>query len=250
MGLKKSFAKGARGYQNEMKAFFNEWGPVPVFLAGILGAGIGFGTTFAVDGFKPLEDRPQLGQEIAVQQHEAALVQLEQQHNALKTAQSAAHFTPQALGTIIELSEEDRGNSGAALEIKNNYDRLLNAFVTSVHVDKRLNEADAQKLLTAFEKAHGRVDDVTDFQKSLDYNDLLEARAWAAENVTGSETDIAMAVNERAGKTREWSTFWTVGGGTAALPFLTMILFGLMGGTLQRWEREEPKPKKPGKYTH
>ena len=243
MGLKKSFAKGALGYQSGMKEFFNECGPIPIIFAGILGAGIGLGSTFAVDAFKPLENQPQLGQEIAIQQHQAALVQLEQQHNVLKNAQSAAHFTPQALGSIIELSEEDRGNSGAALEIQNNYNRLLNAFVTSVHVDKRLNEADAQQLLTAFENAHGRVDAVTDFNKRLDYNDLYEARAWAAENTTGSETDIAKAVNQRAGETNEWNSFWTVGGTTAALPFLTMILFGLMGGTLRRWERDQPKPK-------
>ena len=243
MGLKKSFASKANGYQRGMKEIFYECGPVPVFLAGILGAGIGFGTTFAVDAYKPLESQPQLGQEIAVQQHQAALVQLEQQHNTLKNAQSAAHFTPQALGSIIELSEEDRGNSGAALEIQNHYNKLLNAFVTSVHVDKRLNEADAQQLLTAFENAHGRVDAVTDFKKGMDYNDLYEARAWAAENVTGSEMEIATAINERAGETNEGKTFWTIGSTTAALPFLTMILFGLMGGTLRRWERDQPKPK-------
>lgn len=250
MGLKKSFAKGARSYQSGMKEFFDECGPVPIFLAGIIGAGVGFGSSLAVDGFKPLENQPQMGQEVAVQQHQAALVQLEQQHNALQNAQSAAHFTPQALGSIIELSEEDRGNSGAAVETRNNYDRLLNAFVTSVHVDKRLNETDAQQLLTAFENAHGQIDDVTDFKASLDYNDLHEARAWVAENVTGSETDIAMAVNKRADQTNEWSTFWTVGSGAAALPFLTMILFGLMGGTLRRWESGQPKPKKTGKYAH
>lgn len=251
MGLKKSFAKKANSYQRGMRGYLNDGGPMAFIPPAIVGAIIGFGSTLATDSLKPVNDQPQMGQEIAVQQHQAALTQLAQQHKALQKAQSAAHFTPQSLGTIIELSEEDQNNKGTAIELENRYHTLLDAFVTSVHVDQRLNEANAKSLLQAFEAEHGAIEDVTSFQAGLDYNDLDEARAWVGDPSSGeSEKERAQRINNRADETNESNTFWTVGSTAAALPFLISILFAMMSGPLRRWEYEQPKPQKPGKYTH
>jgi hypothetical protein len=250
MGLKKSFAKKANSYQRSMKNYLSEADILFVIPPAILGAALGFGSSFAIDTLKPLDNQPHMGQEIAVQQHQAALTQLEQQHKALQDAQSAAHFTPQSLGEIIPLTEEDQSNKGSAIEIQKQYESMLDAFVTSVHVDKRLNEADAKSLMEAFEATHGDIEEVTSFT-GLDYNDLDEARAWAGEpSEAVSEKELAQSINKYADQTHEQGTSLMIGGGAAVLPFLISILFAMMGGPLRRWETETPKPTKPGKYTH
>ena len=251
MGLKKSFAKNANSYQREMKDALTEVGPLVLFPAAIIGVAIGFGGLTATDAFKPVNDDPHLGQGIAIQQHQAAITELAQQHKALQDAQSAAHFTPQSLGTIIDLSEEDQNNKGTAIETESHYKTLLDAFVTSVHVDKRLNEADAQTLLQAFETEHGDIEDVTSFKNGLDYNDLDEARAQVGDRQNGeSEQEFAQSINKQADKANDWTAFWVVGGTTTALPFLASILFAMMGGPLRRWERDVPKPRNNGKFNH
>jgi len=251
MSFRKSFAKKANSYQRGMKNYMNEADIFFVVPPLIIGAALGLGGAFSTDVLKPLDSQPHMGQEIAVQQHQAALTQLKEQQNALKEAQSAAHFTPQSLGTIIELSAEDQSNKGNAIEIQNQYSSMLDAFVTSVHVDKRLNETDAKNLMETFETAHGAIEDVTSFHTALDYNDLDEARAWVDERAADEDEQfLARSINSRASEVNEKSAFLAVGGTAALLPFLLSLLLATMGGPLKRWERDVPKPKNTGKFNH
>ena len=243
MGVKKTFAKKALNYNRKMGHAFNE-SPGPLALSLLAGAAVAFGGGYAVDAYKPLENQPQMGQEASIQQHQTALTQLQEQRDALISAQGNENFTPGLLTSIIETAPADQAEKAQAERLATEYNRMMEAFIGSVHIDTRLNEQDAKQLVTAFEAAHGDVDDVTSFQK-LDYNDLFEARSWAAEEAnSGSELERAKAVNERADQTREWGAFLGGGIGTAAAPWLLMLLIAIPGGMLRRWETEKPKPKK------
>jgi len=249
MGIKKSFAKKALNYNRSLGRAIDDT-PLPIIVFGLAGLTVAFGGGWAIDAYKPLENQPQMGQEASIQQHQSALTQLQETRDALRTVQGDDHFTPQLLNSIIEAPENQANNDDGAERLKDDYNRMLNAFVGSVHIDSRLNEADAQKLLTDFESAHGAVDKVTSFA-ALDYNDLYEARTWAEKHgQDGNELQQAQAINERADKTREWGVFLGGGIGTFIGPWLLMLLIAIPGGTLRRWEKETPKPKKTGKYTH
>lgn len=250
-GLKKKFGEKALGYNKIMGECLAEVPPFPIFVAGILGLATGSLTMLSTDALKPLEDQPQMGQEIAIQQHTEALNTLEEQRNAFVQAQSASHYTPESLSSLITLSDEDKNNTGDAIATEEQYNDLLTAFVTAVHVDKRLNEVDAQNLISNFENTHGQVEDVTDFKYGIDVNDLMEARAQVEQYQDLTEKERAEAINAQAASANDWETFVTVGGGTAGFPFVASILILMFGGTLKRWRDDKPKPKhNTGKFNH
>ncbi|TNE30570.1 MAG: hypothetical protein EP349_05015 [Alphaproteobacteria bacterium] len=251
MGVKKSFAQGAREYK---EIYFGSWElpPIPLVFSAIVGAAVGFGVTGGIDGFKELDATPQTGQEIAIQQHTAALKVLQEKRDAYRAVQGDAHFIPSPLGNIIDIPEQDQSNQASAVALEENYHSLLNDFVAAVHLDKRLNEQDAKTLVTSFEAAHGAVEDLTNFAP-VDYNDLMEARA-ALEKTEGasqmSAQDQATFINDKADGFADSGLFWGTTAGGAGAPLALAILFAIFGGTLRRWELDQPKPKQKSGFNH
>ena len=241
---KQAFAKGARGYAEIFGEVLVEAPPVPFIAAAILGAAVGGASIGVIDATKPLDDTPQLGQEIAIDQYEAALDVLSEKRDAYRKAQGSSYFTPGPLENIIDVTEDDKGNKDAAVAAETSYKSLLDSFVSSVHLDARLNEEDAKGLLDSFEQAHGQIEDVTSFEYELDYNDLMEARASSELAQDASDENKAKQINQLADTNLE-ENFWMISGVTAGVPFALAIIFGLMGGTLRRWEKNEPKKRKP-----
>ncbi|TNE27587.1 MAG: hypothetical protein EP349_08965, partial [Alphaproteobacteria bacterium] len=101
MGLKKSFAKKALNYNRTLAREIHDT-PLPLVVFGIAGLAVAFGGGWATDAYKSLEDQPQIGQEASIQQHQAALTQLQEQRDALISAQGNERFTPGLLTSIIE----------------------------------------------------------------------------------------------------------------------------------------------------
>jgi len=169
---------------------------------------------------------------------------LSEKRDAYRDAQGSAYFTPGPLENIIEVTEDDKGNKNSAIEKETAYKSLLDSFVSSVHLDERLNERDAKSLLDNFEQAHGQIEDVTTFEYELDYNDLMDARA--SDELAQDAPDVSKAkqINQLSNTNLEES-FWTIAGSAAGTPFILAILFGLMSGVFKRWEKNEPKKRKP-----
>lgn len=241
---KQAFAKGARGYAKVFGEVLVEAPPAPFIISAILGAAVGGAGIGLIDLAKPLDDTPQLGQEIAIEQYESALNVLSEKRDVYRQAQGSAYFTPGPLENIIEVTEDDKGNKNSAIEAETSYKSLLDSFVSSVHLDARLNEKDAKSLLDNFEQAHGQIEDVTSFEHELDYNDLMDARASDELAQDAPDMNKAQQIN-RLSNTNLEESFWTIAGGAAGTPFILAILFGLMGGVFERWEKNEPKKRKP-----
>jgi len=251
MSAGKSFAKGAREYKD---FYFESWTlpPLPLIFSAMIGAAAGFGVTGTIDNFKELEATPQLGQEIAIKQHSEALTVLQEKRDAYRGMQGAAHFTPSPLGNIIDISEEDKNHQASAVELEENYHGLLRDFVAAVHLDKRLNEQDANTLVASFESAHGNVEDLTDFAP-IDYNDLMEARAalTETEGVDGmSAQEQAHFINEKADGIADSKLFWKIAGTGAGAPLALAILLSIFGGPLRRLEQGVPKSKTKSGFNH
>lgn len=253
MSIKQTFAKNVKGYSSGFGQIVGD-GPEAffcmVFLTGLVGVGIGgFGAGGVIDAMDRIDNTPQIGQEISLQQHQAALANLAAQRDALDKMGGYTPAGVSALQNLIDIPEEAQQNR-AEMEQKNHtYRSLLNDFVTSVHLDTRLNEADVKSLAEQFETVHGQIEEVTRFENGIDYADIMESRARTAGKTYGSELEKAQAVNEMADGF-SWNNFSFSGSlGLFLFPWLLAIAGGIAHRPLDRWSKEQPA-KKTGKYTH
>lgn len=249
-GIKQKFAKFALGHNEFWSEGFKVAGPVPLMLMGVMGAAIGGLSIPVTDAVKGLEDTPQIGQEVALEQYDGVLEQLSSVRAELNDVKGAAHQMPETLGNMLNLEGADAAEKQSSTETQARYDQLRDGFVTSVHLDQRLNEEDVKDLLTEFETAHGAIEDVTSFAYGLDYNDLNEARLWAADLSDSSELDKAKAINERADEVHEGDIPLIVGGVASGLPLLLMLLISLARRPLTNWSQGRPAVPKSQKFQH
>ncbi|TNE27589.1 MAG: hypothetical protein EP349_08975 [Alphaproteobacteria bacterium] len=247
MSIKQKFAKTLKGYSSGFGEVVGE-GPELLLMmgifTGIIGVGIGgFGAGGVMDAMDRMDNTPQIGQEISIQQHQEALANLAEQR---ATLDKMGGYTPagvSALQNLIDIPEDAQQNR-AAMELQNQiYHSLLNDFVTSVHLDTRLNEADVKSLTEQFEATHGQVEDVTPFDNGIDYADIMESRARADGGTYDTEFDKAKGINNMADGF-SWNNFSTGGAlGLFLFPWLLAIAGGLAHKPLDRWSREQPAKK-------
>jgi hypothetical protein len=253
MSIKQTFAKTVKGYSSgfgeiistEPAAFFTM-----AFFTGLIGVGVGgFGAGGVIDAMDRIDNTPQIGQEISIQQHQAALANLAAQRDALDKMGGYTPSGVSALKNLIDIPEDAQQNR-AEMEQKNqSYRSLLNDFATSIHLDTRLNEADVKNLAEQFEAVHGQIEDVTRFENDIDYADIMESRVRADGGTFGTELEKAQAVNDMADGF-SWNNFSGAGAlGIFLFPWLLAIAGGLAHRPLDRWSKEQPV-KKAGKYTH
>jgi len=252
MALRQSFAKKALNYDRKMRNAWEE-SPVPLFATVALGAGLFFGGGAAIDTYKPLDDTTKPGQEHAITQHEAALTELQSLKGDVEKFHGSSHFATQSLTQIIDLDNKAPSDENAIQDAEAKYKRLLNAFATSVHVDERLSEANASDLMQQFETTHGAMEDVTSFDTELDYNDLDESRHYVKterSDLTG-ENERAEAINYNSNEdNHQFYESLGVAAGGAFLPYLLMMMISMGRGTLNRWEKNKPKPAKKSGFNH
>lgn len=191
MSIKQKFAKTLKGYSSGFGEVVGE-GPELLLtmgiLTGILGVGIGgFGVGGVMDAMDDIDNRPQIGQEISIQQHQAALANLAEQRNALNEMGGYTPAGVSALQNLIDIPEDAQQNRATMEQQNQTYRSLLNDFVTSVHLDTRLNEADVKSLAEQFEATHGQIEDVTSFEHGIDYADIMESRARTDGSTYGTE---------------------------------------------------------------
>ncbi len=245
MGIKRGIGKFGDGYKKEFGGVAAAAPIGTLIFTALFGIGTGgFGTGVAIDALNITDDQPRAGQQVSIEQHRQALANLETQREALAELGGYAPQGTSALERLIEIPQDAQANRQAAEAQQQNYRSAMNDFITSVHLDARLNEQDVQNLVTEFKAEHGKISEVTDFRRSIDYADLNVTRAWAENRDFASEFEKAKAVNERAAGYTP-SNFSTKGAlGTALAPWLLLILTGMAGGPLRRWANEKPKPKK------
>ena len=253
MGIKQKFAKTVKGYSSgfgeviseEPGAFF-----AMVFITGLVGVGIGgFGAGGVIDAMDRIDNTPQIGQEISIQQHQAALANLAAQRDALDKMGGYTPSGVSALQNLIDVPEDAQQNR-AEMEQKNqSYRSLLNDFTTSIHLDTRLNEADVKNLAEQFEAVHGKIENVTSFKNGIDYADIMESRARTDGGTYGTELEKAKYVNEKASGFSGNNFSGTGALGLFLFPWLLAMAGGIAHRPLERWSKEQPA-KKAGKYTH
>jgi len=249
-GIKQKFAKFALGHNDFWSEGFRDAGPLPIVLMGIMGAAIGGIGIPVTDAVKGLEDIPQIGQEVALEQYDGVLGQLSSVRAELDGVKGAAHQMPETLGNMLNLEGGDAEAMQSSTEAQARYDQLRDGFVTSVHLDQRLNEEDVRDLITEFETAHGEIEDVTSFDHGLDYNDLNEARLWSEDLSDSSELDKAKAINARADEVNEKEIPLIIGGVVSGLPLLLMLLISIGRRPLTNWSQGRPAVPKSQKFQH
>ena len=249
-GIKQKFAKLALGHNEFWNGGFRQAGPAPLMVMFLMGGAIGGLSIPVMDGVKALEDTPQIGQEVALEQYGSVLEQLSDVRAELNGVKGATHEMPETLGDMLNLGEDAVVSKQASIETKTRYDQLRDGFVTSVHLDQRLNEEDVKGLMTAFETTHGAIEDVTSFEQGLDYNDLNEARLWAEDLSDMSELDKAKVINERADEFHGERANLIIGGVASALPLFLMLLISLAKRPLTNLSQGRPAVPKSQKFQH
>jgi hypothetical protein len=247
MSIKQKFAKTLKGYSSGFGEVVGE-GPELLLamgiFTGIVGVGIGgFGVGGVMDAMDDIDNRPQIGQEISIQQHQAALANLAEQRNALNEMGGYTPAGVSALQNLIDIPEDAQQNRATMEQQNQTYRSLLNDFVTSVHLDTRLNEADVKSLAEQFEATHGQIEDVTSFEHGIDYADIMESRARTDGSTYGTELKKAQAVNDMADgfSANNFSTGGALG--LFLFPWLLAIAGGLAHKPLDRWSKEQPVKK-------
>ncbi|TNE27590.1 MAG: hypothetical protein EP349_08980 [Alphaproteobacteria bacterium] len=242
MGIKKIVAKPALGFHK----FWNDGirvtdGFGPVVLSVVFGVAAGLSSGPVQDALRPVENTPLAGQEQALQQYDAVLTTLAEQH---KTLTGRTQLTqPGALSEL--LGEAAATEQTADMDnVRKSYDSQLEKFVTAVAVDERLNEADIQNLLTRFESEHGKITDVTGFE-APDYDDISESRA--ATISIQNEKERAIAVFGKSNDTNS-SLAGDLGSGIGALLLPWLLYMGIGAGRrrLESWEQGKSAPRKSG----
>lgn len=247
MSIKQKFAKTLKGYSSGFGDVVGE-GPELLLMmgifTGIIGVGIGgFGAGGVTDAMNQIDSTPQIGQEISIQQHQAALANLAAQRNALNEMGGYTPAGVSALQNLIDIPEDAQQNRATMEQQNQTYRSLLNDFVTSIHLDTRLNEADVKSLAEQFEAVHGQIEDVTAFEHGIDYADIMESRARADDDTYGSELQKAKDVNNMADGFSA-NNFNTGGAlGLFLFPWLLAIAGGLAHKPLDRWSKDKPAKK-------
>jgi len=247
MSIKQTFAKTLKGYSSVFGEIISDGPETLVGLAlitGIVGVGLGgFGAGGVMDAMDNIDNTPQIGQEISIQQHQAALANLAEQR---ATLDKMGGYTPSGVSALKNLIDipEDAQQDRATLEQQNQgYRSLLNDFVTSIHLDTRLHEADVKSLAEQFEATHGQIEDVTAFKHGIDYADIMESRARADGGTYETELKKAQAVNDMADgfSANNFAPFGALG--VFLFPWLLAIAGGLAHKPLDRWAKEQPTKK-------
>jgi hypothetical protein len=243
MGIKKIITKPALGFHK----FWEDGvrvtdGVGPFVLSALFGITTGLSSGPLQDALRPIEDVPLTGQEQALQQYDAVLTTLAEQHNTLT---GRTHSTQP--GALSELLGEATAPSEQTADIDNlrtHYNNQLEKFITAVAVDERLNEADIQNLLTRFESEHGQINEITEFA-APDYDDISESRALTVS--IQDEKERATAVFNKSNETNS-SLAGDLGSGVGAflLPWLLYLGIGAGRRRLEDWEAGKKAPRKSG----
>jgi len=243
MGIKKIAAKPALGFHK----FWNDGirvtdGFGPFILSAMFGVAAGLSSGPLQDTLRPIEDTPLAGQEQALQQYDAVLTTLEEQHNTLTGRIDSTQ--PGALSELLGEAIAPATQTTDQDELRTNYNNQLEKFVTAVAIDERLNEADIQNLLTRFESAHGQINDVTGFE-APDYDDISESRASTAS--IQNEKERATAVFDKSNETNSNTALDISSGvGIFLLPWLLYLGIGASRRRLEDWEKGKTAPRKSG----
>jgi len=244
-GLKQKFADKALGYIGSFRdvVLYDEetfiTGTILTIALGVTIGGVGIGTV--IDNMDTIDGTPQIGQEISVQQHTEALATLQAQRDILSDHDGYIPPAVSSLENLITVPKVAQDTRDDYEVQKDKYKGLMDDFMTSVHLDERLNEADVMELVENFEGTHGPVELVTSFSAGVDYADIMESRVRIGDQEFVSELEEAQFVNEAASGFSK-NNFNGYGAlGFTLLPWLLFFAGAAAERPLGRWKRGETK---------
>ncbi len=244
-GLKQRFAEKVLNYVGSFRdevLYDEETFTTAAFLSVALGAAVGgVGIGAVMDNMDAIDATPQIGQEVSIQQHTEALATLQAQRDVLSDHEGYIPPAVSSLENLIEVPQVTQDTRDDYEVQQDKYKGLMDDFMTSVHLDTRLNEADVMELVETFEDTHGAVEFVTSFDDGVDYADIMESRARTSAQEFDSELEKAQFVNEAASGFSKNNFNFYGALGFSVLPWLLFFAGAAAERPLGRWKRGETK---------